>query len=155
MAEIKDKIIQTLKELDKKIVERPDENRMILLGVLAGEHILILGPPGTAKSMTARTICQLISNGEFFDYLLTRFTTPDEIFGCPPPTIHNSIFYFDIIFHFIRPIVRPYRQESQLSYICSCGAWLQLIYRFLFQLVLNQASNILFFGKPQQQRSFP
>ncbi|MHA1248655.1 MAG: AAA family ATPase [Candidatus Helarchaeota archaeon] len=70
-----------LELLDKKIVERVNENRMILLGILSGEHTLILGPPGTAKSLAARTFCELIEGGIYFDYLLTRFTTPDEIFG--------------------------------------------------------------------------
>ncbi|MHA1131020.1 MAG: AAA family ATPase [Candidatus Helarchaeota archaeon] len=78
---MKDKLKEILIDFDKKIVEREDENRMILLGLLAKEHILILGPPGTAKSLQARTVCNLIEGGNYFDYLLTRFTTPDEIFG--------------------------------------------------------------------------
>ncbi|MHA1266985.1 MAG: AAA family ATPase [Candidatus Helarchaeota archaeon] len=78
---MKQKLKKILSEFDNKIVEREDENRMILLGLLAKEHILILGPPGTAKSLQARTVCSLIEGGTYFDYLLTRFTTPDEIFG--------------------------------------------------------------------------
>ena len=49
--------------------------------MLSGEHVVLLGPPGTAKSLLARTICEIIQDGQYFDYLLTRFTTPDEIFG--------------------------------------------------------------------------
>lgn len=49
--------------------------------MLSGEHVVLLGPPGTAKSLLARTICEIIQDGHYFDYLLTRFTTPDEIFG--------------------------------------------------------------------------
>jgi MoxR-like ATPase len=40
-----------------------------------------LGPPGTAKTQLARSICQTIEGGNFFNYLLTSFSTPEEIFG--------------------------------------------------------------------------
>lgn len=78
---LKEKVNKILDDLDYKIVERQNENRMLLLGILSGEHILILGPPGTAKSFSARTICSIIDGGKYFEYLLTKFTTPDEIFG--------------------------------------------------------------------------
>jgi len=78
---MREKLTKILELLDKKLVERDDENRMILLGMLSGQNIIILGPPGTAKSLAARTFCNLISGGKFFEYLLTKFTQPDEIFG--------------------------------------------------------------------------
>ncbi|WP_298665805.1 AAA family ATPase [uncultured Methanofollis sp.] len=61
--------------------ERDDEIRGALLGILSGEHVLFLGPPGTAKTYLAHTVCKSIEGGTFYYYLLTRFTTPDEIFG--------------------------------------------------------------------------
>ncbi|WP_160329483.1 AAA family ATPase [Methanofollis ethanolicus] len=61
--------------------ERDDEIRGALLGIVSGEHVLFLGPPGTAKTYLAYTICKSIEGGTFYYYLLTRFTTPDEIFG--------------------------------------------------------------------------
>src|SRR5580698_3438699 len=53
-----------------------------LLGVslVAGEHLFILGPPGTAKSALVQQLAQRI-DGRVFDYLLTRFTEPNELFG--------------------------------------------------------------------------
>ena len=53
-----------------------------LLGVclIAGEHLFILGPPGTAKSALVQQLAQRI-DGRVFDYLLTRFTEPNELFG--------------------------------------------------------------------------
>ena len=51
-----------------------------LAAVLAGEHVLLLGPPGTAKSALARAIAQAFG-GSYFERLLTKFSTPEELFG--------------------------------------------------------------------------
>lgn len=74
--------IQTLSdELNENFKEREDEIAGSLLAMISGEHVLFIGPPGTAKSLLAREMCKAIEEGNFFYYLLTRFTTPDEIFG--------------------------------------------------------------------------
>jgi MoxR-like ATPase len=62
------------------LVERNEEARLVVLGMVAQEHVLFLGPPGTAKSVLGRRLSQLCG-GRFFQRLLTRFTTPEEIFG--------------------------------------------------------------------------
>jgi len=53
-----------------------------LLGIslVAGEHLFLLGPPGTAKSALVQDLARRIQ-GRVFDYLLTRFTEPNELFG--------------------------------------------------------------------------
>ena len=53
-----------------------------LLGVslVGGENLFILGPPGTAKSAIVHELARRIE-GRVFDYLLTRFTEPSELFG--------------------------------------------------------------------------
>ena len=53
-----------------------------LLGValVAGENLFLLGPPGTAKSAIVQELARRI-DGRVFDYLLTRFTEPNELFG--------------------------------------------------------------------------
>lgn len=61
--------------------EREAEINGSLLAVLSGENLLFLGPPGTAKTLLAKNICQSIEGGNFFNYLLTSFSTPEEIFG--------------------------------------------------------------------------
>lgn len=53
----------------------------LLLALFSNEHVLLLGPPGTAKTTIAKRISGLIIDGDFFYNLMTRFTTPDEIFG--------------------------------------------------------------------------
>ncbi|WP_207536449.1 AAA family ATPase [Desertivirga arenae] len=54
-----------------------------LLGVclIANENAFLLGPPGTAKSAIVRSLSECIIEGKNFEYLLTRFTEPNEIFG--------------------------------------------------------------------------
>src|SRR2546426_4293199 len=79
--ELKEKIRTLKSELEQQFVERDDEIAGALLGLLAGEPLLFLGPPGTAKSLLATKVCDAVDGGRFFYYLLTRFTTPDEVFG--------------------------------------------------------------------------
>jgi len=54
--------------------------RLILISAVAGEHLVLIGPPGTAKSAILRLFAKLIS-ANYFEYLLTRFTEPNELFG--------------------------------------------------------------------------
>ncbi len=69
-----------VEELAKPFVGREEEARVIALAIITGEHIVLIGEPGTAKSALARRAAELI-NARFFKYLLTKFTEPDELFG--------------------------------------------------------------------------
>lgn len=78
---MREKIMALSTELNDTFKEREEEIAGSLLALISGEHVLFIGPPGTAKSLLARDMCKCIEGGNFFYYLLTRFTTPDEIFG--------------------------------------------------------------------------
>lgn len=61
-------------------VERDLPVRLALIASLAGEHLLMVGPPGTAKSLIARRLRLAFAKSSYFERLLTRFTVPEELF---------------------------------------------------------------------------
>jgi len=69
-----------VERLAEPFVGREEEARVIALGIITGEHVVLIGEPGTCKSALARRAADLI-NAKFFKYLLTKFTEPDELFG--------------------------------------------------------------------------
>lgn len=62
------------------LYERDEEIDATLAALLAREHVLLLGPPGTAKSLLARLLAQAIE-GSYFDWLFSKFTVPEEVLG--------------------------------------------------------------------------
>lgn len=69
------------KHLQHGLIERDIPARLSLLAMLSGEHLLLIGPPGTAKSELARRLRQVFRGGQYFERLLTRFSVPEELFG--------------------------------------------------------------------------
>jgi MoxR-like ATPase len=62
------------------LVDRESLVEVLALSAVAGEHVLVVGPPGTAKSLAVRRFSQALQ-GRYFEYLLGRFTEPNEVFG--------------------------------------------------------------------------
>ncbi|WP_368169957.1 AAA family ATPase [Aeromonas sp. R4-3] len=86
MLEIKHKLAALLAQLNEGLVERDEAMKLALLSLLAGENILLVGPPGTAKSLISRQVAKALKDDDkegasHFEYLLTKFSTPEEIFG--------------------------------------------------------------------------
>ena len=77
----KEQVTELLKCISKGVYEKEHILSLSLLCCMAGESIFLLGPPGTAKSMVARRLKEVFADASAFEYLMSRFSTPDEIFG--------------------------------------------------------------------------
>lgn len=69
------------RELGATFAERDREIRGVITALVAGEHVLLLGPAGTGKSALAQVLCAAIDGGNYFEWLLSRFSVPEELFG--------------------------------------------------------------------------
>jgi MoxR-like ATPase len=69
-----------VRQASRGLVDRDVLVEVIVLTAVAGEHVLVVGPPGTAKSVAARRVAHALG-GRYFEYLLGRFTEPSELFG--------------------------------------------------------------------------
>jgi MoxR-like ATPase len=74
------RLAQIAQSLEQRFLGKDEVIRLLLIATIAGEHAVLIGPPGTAKSALIRTFAKLLQ-ARYFEYLLTRFTEPNEIFG--------------------------------------------------------------------------
>ena len=71
---------QVARTLEGTFLGKSEPIRLMLIAAIAGEHMVLVGPPGTAKSALVRLFARLVQ-AQYFEYLLTRFTEPNELFG--------------------------------------------------------------------------
>ena len=76
-----EKLKKIQSELKSAYFERDEVIDGALCALLTGNHLLMIGPPGTAKSQLADELCGRIEGARYFQWLLTKFTTPEELFG--------------------------------------------------------------------------
>lgn len=77
---LRTKFLAVESELNATFLERREPTRGLLVGLLSSSHVLLLGPPGTAKSAEVEDLCSRIG-GQYFRWLLSRTSTPEELFG--------------------------------------------------------------------------
>ena len=81
MADLRTKLQALRSEINSCVFERETQVDGALAAILSGQHLLFLGPPGTAKSLLTNILCQAIDDSKYFSWLLTKFSTPEELFG--------------------------------------------------------------------------
>lgn len=81
LADARARLSAVMTGLNSAFAERRGEVRSLCTALIAGEHVLLLGPPGTAKSALTHAFCKATIGGTFFEVLMTRYTVPEEVFG--------------------------------------------------------------------------
>ena len=85
MAKINNNILTKIQKLQSEmgdcLAEREEQIEALLAALIAGEHLLLLGPPGTAKSLLANMLCNQIDDANYFQWLMTKYTMPEELYG--------------------------------------------------------------------------
>ena len=77
---VRDKFAAVRKELNESLIERDEEVSLLLTALLAGEHVLLIGPPGCGKSLLIDSIMRWLHCSKF-SCLLNRYSIPEEILG--------------------------------------------------------------------------
>ncbi|GGA40971.1 AAA family ATPase [Psychrobacillus lasiicapitis] len=75
------KLEEIRQALNFKFLERENEVEGILVALLSRQHMLMIGPAGTAKSALSSELSKIIEGTSYFQWLLTKFSTPEEVFG--------------------------------------------------------------------------
>ena len=75
------KMQQIYVEMNNLFVERDELIRIMLLAITTGTNLLMLGPPGTAKSAITYELCGRVDGANYFQWMLNKTSDPSEVFG--------------------------------------------------------------------------
>ena len=81
MSELQARFTSLREALNNRFVERYDEVEIAVSAILTGYHAVMVGPPGTGKSMLTRELTRAIKGARYFEHLMTKFTVPEELDG--------------------------------------------------------------------------
>jgi MoxR-like ATPase len=81
MTDTLSKVVALRADLTTNLLEREAAVDAAVLALVTREHALFLGPPGTAKSLLVRSVCERIEGASYFERIVTKFSTPEEIYG--------------------------------------------------------------------------
>ena len=81
MKQLKTRMSAILQALNSDIYERQEVLSVAFLSALCEQNIFLYGPPGTAKSLISRRLAKVFDTKEYFEYLMQKFSTPEEVFG--------------------------------------------------------------------------
>jgi MoxR-like ATPase len=95
---VRSEILELERQLQSNFVDRDEEIRGLLLGLLSKQHVLLLGPPGTAKTQIAHAWSKAFDLS-YFRRLVTQFSTPEELFGPVDIAMLKQGIYRRIIEH--------------------------------------------------------
>ena len=77
---VQEKFLTTRRELSAALIERDEEVDLALTALVAQEHLLLVGPPGCAKSLLLDSLMGWL-HARRFSILLTKFSVPEEVVG--------------------------------------------------------------------------
>lgn len=82
-SQIQQVIMSGMRDMNNTLIERDDEVQMLMTALLCGEHSLLVGPPGTAKTLLMETLADFVEvrEDQRFNILFSKFTMPEEVFG--------------------------------------------------------------------------
>ena len=91
--ELRVKIFNLIKEIDARIIEREELNRLIFLALFSKTHMFLIGKPGVGKTFLVEMLKYIIEDAKYFERLIMKHTKHFEIFGTVVETESGAVEY--------------------------------------------------------------
>jgi len=80
-SDYRSKLFNVIGELEGKLIEREQVIRLVLLAIFSKHHVFLIGLPGVAKTRLLKIISGIVSNGSFWEILMTKETKEKHLLG--------------------------------------------------------------------------